>query len=308
MTRVPLAALAITVVVGGVAGARQIFRASTDMVLLSVTAIDAAGHPAPNLKQSDFRVFEDGIPQTIVAFSKDPQPIALSLLLDSSTSMEPKLAVATQAAIGFCQRLGPNDVAQVIAFNNDTQILQPFTRDLPALERAIRQVTANGATSLYTAVYVALNELARVKAASADAIRRQGLVVLSDGEDNASVLSDEDVLDLAKRSTVAIYAIGLRERRKKDEPPRGVQSDYVLRNLSQTTGGRVFFVDDPAQLPAIYTQIADELASQYTVGYVSTNARRDGAWRRIAVRVAQSGVSARTKLGYYGPTGSTTER
>jgi Ca-activated chloride channel family protein len=82
----------------------------------------------------------------------------------------------------------------------------------------------------------------------------------------------------------------------------------VLRNLSQTTGGRVFFVDDPAQLPAIYTQIADELASQYTVGYVSTNTRRDGAWRRIAVRVAQSGVSARTKLGYYGPAGSTTER
>jgi Ca-activated chloride channel family protein len=308
VTRLSAAVLAMAAALGATAGARQIFRASTDMVLLSVTAIDGAGHPAADLRQTDFRVLEDGLPQTIVAFSKDPQPIALSLLLDSSTSMEPKLGVATEAAIGFCRRLGPNDVAQVIAFNNDTQILQPFTRDLPSLERAIRQVRASGSTSLYTAVYVALNELARIKAASGDTIRRQGLVVLSDGEDNASVLSDEDVLDLAKRSTVGIYAVGLRERRKKDDPPRGTQSDYVLRNLSQTTGGRVFFVDDPAQLPAIYTQIADELASQYTIGYVSTNTRRDGAWRQIAVRVARSGVAARTKLGYYGPTGSATER
>lgn len=283
--------------------ARQVFRASTDTVLLNVTVADGAGHVIGGLGQSDFQIFEDGIPQVATVFSRDRQPIALSLLLDASTSMETKLGVATQAAIGFCRGLGPNDVAQVIAFNSDTQILQPFTHDLVALERAIAQIQANGSTSLYTAVYIALNELTRIKAQAGDAIRRQALILLSDGEDTTSLLHDDDVMDLAKRSSVAVYAIGLREKREHDAPPRGAsQSDYVLRTLSQTTGGRVFFVDDTAQLPAIYGQIADELAGQYTLGYVSTNTRRDGAWRSIAVRVARPGVAARTKLGYYGPT------
>jgi Ca-activated chloride channel family protein len=287
----------------GAVRAQQVFRAATDLVLLSVSATDGQGHAVPGLGQADFGVFEDGVPQDISVFARDPQPLALSILIDASTSMETKMATATEAAIGFCRRLGPEDVAQIIAFSSDTQILQPFTHDVHLLEQAIRQTRANGSTALYTAVYIALNELNRARAASPEAIRRQAIIVLSDGEDTTSVLRDEDVLDLSKRSPVTVYAIGLREKRAKDAVPlRGSQSDYVLRSLSQSSGGRVFFVDDPVQLPAIYGQIADELASQYVVGYTSKNLRRDGAWRQIAVRVARPGVTARTRAGYYGPT------
>lgn len=283
--------------------AQEVFRAATDLVLLSVSATDGQNHAIASLTQADFTVFEDGVPQDISVFARDPQPIALSILIDASTSMESKMATATEAAIGFCRRLGPGDVAQIIAFSSDTQILQPFTHDVALLEQAIRQTRANGSTSLYTAVYIALNELNRVRAASPDAIRRQAIIVLSDGEDTTSLLRDEDVLDLSKRSAVTVYAIGLREKRDRETPiRRGSQSDYVLRSLSQSSGGRVFFVDDPVQLPAIYGQIADELASQYIIGYSSKNLRRDGAWRQIAVRVARPGIAARTRAGYYGPT------
>jgi Ca-activated chloride channel family protein len=292
------------VAVGPRARAQEVFRAATDLVLLSVSATDGQNHAVPSLTQADFTIFEDGVPQDISVFARDPQPIALSILIDASTSMESKMATATEAAIGFCRRLGPNDVAQIIAFSSDTQILQPFTHDATLLEKAIRQTRANGSTALYTAVYIALNELNRIRAASPDIIRRQAVIVLSDGEDTTSLLRDEDVLDLSKRSPVMVYAIGLREKREKDAPPvrSGSQSDYVLRSLSQSSGGRVFFVDDAAQLTAIYGQIADELASQYIVGYTSKNQRRDGAWRQIAIRVARPGIAARTRAGYYGPT------
>ncbi|MEO8480767.1 MAG: VWA domain-containing protein [Acidobacteriota bacterium] len=284
--------------------AQEVFRAATDMVLLSVSATDGQGHAVPSLTKSDFGIFEDGVPQDVSLFARDPQPLALSILIDASTSMETKMGTATEAAIGFCRRLGPNDVAQIIAFSSTTEILQTFTHDQALLEGAIRQTHANGSTALYTAVYIALNELNRVRASSPESIRRQAIIVLSDGEDTTSLLRDEDVLDLSKRSAVTVYAIGLREKRDKDAPPNrnGSQADYVLRSLSQSSGGRVFFVDDPVQLSTIYGQIADELASQYIVGYSSKNQRRDGAWRQIAVRVARPGVTARTRAGYYGPT------
>jgi len=305
--RVPAGVIALGLaglVLAGRTGAQEVFRAATDVVLLSVTATDGQSHAVASLTRGDFTVFEDGVPQDISVFAPDPQPIALSILIDASTSMETKMATATEAASGFCRRLGPNDVAQIIAFSSDTQILQPFTHDAALLEKAIRSTRANGSTSLYTAVYIALNELNRVHAASPGAIRRQAIIVLSDGEDTTSLLRDEDVLDLSKRSAVTVYAIGLREKRVKDAVPvrSGSQSDYVLRSLSQSSGGRVFFVDDPIQLPAIYGQIADELASQYTIGYISKNQRRDGAWRQIAIRVTRPGIAARTRAGYFGPT------
>ena len=135
---------------------------------------------------------------------------------------------------------------------------------------------------------------------SPDGIRRQAIVVLSDGEDTTSLKSYDDVADLAKRSDVAVYAIGLRER-APDEPRRFSQSDFALRSLSQVTGGRVFFVDDARQLPAIYNQIADELATQFVIGYNPKNTKRDGAWRQVNVRVSRPETIARTRTGYFGP-------
>jgi Ca-activated chloride channel family protein len=296
--------LGVSVLIAGAAASgtsAQVFRSGIETVMLAVSVADGRGRPTSTLDQSEFQVFEDGVLQDISVFARDPQPIALSLLLDSSTSMEDRLSIAQEAAIGFSRRLGPRDVAQVIDFNNDTQIRQTFTNNLSALETAIRRIRAGGSTALYTALYIAMSELTRVGFERADTIRRQAIVVLSDGDDTTSLKTYDDVADLAKRSDVTIYAIGMRER-VMDEQRKFSQADFALRTLSQMTGGRAFFVQDARQLPAIYTQIADELATQFVIGYAPRNTKRDGAWRQINVRVTRPETIARTRAGYFGPT------
>jgi Ca-activated chloride channel family protein len=277
----------------------QVFRGGIDVVSLQVTVTEG-DRLIPGLDQKLFGVYEDGVQQEISFFSRAAQPIALSLLIDTSTSMEIKLPVAQEGAIGFAKRLTGSDTAQIIDFDSRVEILQPFTNDPLLLESAIRRTQVGGSTSLYNALYVALSELRRARAASADQIRRQAIVILSDGEDTSSLIAYEDVLESAKRADVAVYAIGLRS--KTDRPTRGFnEAEFVLRTLSTETGGRLFFVENIGELPAVYQRIADELANQYTLAYTPKNLRRDGAWRAIVVRVDRPNTQARTKRGYFAP-------
>ena len=167
-----LVTLACAAVLGGTAAARQVFKAGTDLVLLNVTVADAAGHLVTGLNQEDFQVYEDGVLQTVTNFSRDPLPIALSIALDTSTSMERKLPVAQEAAAGFVRRLTPKDVAQIIDFDSQAQILQPFTNDKASLEQAIRRTQAGGSTSLYNALYTALSELKGVRGPQTGEVRQ----------------------------------------------------------------------------------------------------------------------------------------
>jgi Ca-activated chloride channel family protein len=280
------------------AGQQGRFRAGVELVSLSVTVTDGAKYVTA-LDQDDFEVFEDGARQAITFFSRVQQPIALAILLDTSNSMEDKLATAQEAAVGFVRRMRKEDAIEVIEFNSQVRIPQPFTSDPNALERAIRQTTVNGSTSLYNAIYVSLRELKKERAASAEEIRRQAIVVLSDGDDTSSLVEYEEVLNLAKRSETAIYAIGLRQA--ESGRPRFKEAEFVLRQLSQETGGRVFFPASVAELPKIYEQISEELASQYSIAYSSKNPMRNGAWRRVDVRIGKPGLTARARRGYYAP-------
>jgi len=276
------------------------FRAGVDIVSLNVTVTDQQNRYVTELDQNDFAVFEDGVKQDITFFTRRQQPIALSLLLDSSASMEDKLPTLQTAAGSFVRRLRPNDLAQVIDFDSRVEIRQMFTGNHDDLEAAIQKTTAGGSTSLHNAIYIALKELKKVKAVSEDDVRRQALVVFSDGEDTSSLVSFDEVLDLAKRSETAIYTIALRGA---DTQTKGFrEAEFVMRTLAQETGGRSFFPAKIEDLNGVYSQIADELASQFTLGYTSKNARRDGAYRRIVVQVAKPGVTPRAKRGYYAPT------
>src|SRR5262249_21172531 len=262
------------------------FRAGVDVVSLNVVVSDGAGHYATDLAAEDFLVFEDGVKQEVTLFNKANLPIALALLLDTSASMDTKLPTAQEAAIGFAKRLRPQDLAEVIDFDSRVVVLQNFTNGLPELEQAIRRTSAGGSTSLYNAVYIALKDLKKVIAKNVDEIRRQAIIVLSDGEDTSSLLPFEEVLDLAKRSETAIYSIGLRAGEGPSTTTRGFkEAEFVLRQFSQETGGRAFFPNQLSDLNNVYGQISEELSSQYTVGYSSRNPKRDGAWRRIVVRV-----------------------
>ena len=279
---------------------RPSFRAGVDIVSLNVTVTDSASHYVTDLEEADFSVFEDGMRQKLTFFSRRQQPIALSLLLDSSASMEQHLPTLQAAATNFVQRLKPNDIAQVVDFDSKVEIRQSFTTNKSELQGAIEQTSAGGSTSLHNAIYIALKELRKVRAVNEEDVRRQALIVFSDGEDTSSLVSFEEVLDLAKRSETAIYAIALRGT---DTQAKGFrEAEFVMRTLAQETGGRAFFPAKIEDLNGVYAQIADELASQYTLGYASTNQRRDGAWRRVNVTVARPNITPRTKKGYYAPT------
>jgi len=277
------------------------FRSGIDVVSLNVTVADGSGRFVTNLDKDTFSVYEDGIKQQLTFFNRSNLPIALSVLLDTSASMEDKLQTAQDAAIGFIKKLRSQDFGQIIDFDSRVIIAQPFTSSIPDLEQAIRKTTAGGSTSLHNAIYISLKELKKIQARSADDVRRQAIVVLSDGEDTSSLVGFDEVLELAKRSETAIYAIGLRGR--SPDHVRGAfnEADFVLRQLSQETGGRVFFARTANELAGIYEQISDELSSQYMLGYQSRNPKRDGAWRRVVVRVSEAGATARTKQGYYAP-------
>ena len=278
----------------------QVFRAAVEMVSLNVTVTDQKQHYLTDLESKDFVIFEDGAKQDITYFNRTTLPIALSLLIDTSASMEQRLATAQDAAIGFARKLRPQDLAQVVDFDTRVEILQNFTSDASSLETAIRGTSAGGSTSMYNALYISLKELVKIQAKSDDEVRRRAVVLLSDGEDTSSLVTFEEVLDLAKRSATTIYAIGLQSR--ESSLARGFrEAEFVLRQLSQETGGRAFFPQRAEDLAAVYGEIADELASQYVLGYASTNPRRDGAWRRLSVQVGRQGTTARTKRGYFAP-------
>ena len=292
--------LSVVGLIVGLSAQQPSFRAGVDIVSLNVTVTDAATHYITDLEEADFLVFEDGIKQNVTFFSRRQSPIALSLLLDSSASMEEHLPVLQTAASNFVHKLKSNDIAQVIDFDSRVEIRQGFTGNQGELDTAISQLAAGGSTSLHNAIYIALKELRKVRAVNEEDVRRQALIVFSDGEDTSSLVSFDEVLDLAKRSETSIYTIALRGA---DVQAKGFrEAEFVMRTLAQETGGRAFFPAKIDDLNGVYTQIADELASQYTLGYTSANPRRDGAWRRIVVQVSRPNVTPRTKKGYYAPT------
>jgi Ca-activated chloride channel family protein len=302
MNRVPAACLLAVLGATALSAQPQRFRGGVELVSLNVTVTDAAGKYVTDLTEPDFEVYEDGARQALTFFSRTQQPISLALLLDTSASMEERMGIAQEAAIGFARQLHKDDQAEVIDFDSQVRVLSPFTNDASALEKAIRTTTANGSTSLYNALYIALKELKKTRVSTSSDIRRQAIVLLSDGDDTSSLIEFDQVLDLAKRSETVIYSIGLRQgeiaRREFKE------AEFVLKQLSTETGGRAYFPTDARELAKIYQSIWDELSSQYALAYSSSNPKRDGAWRRIQVRALKPGLTARTKQGYYGPTGS----
>ena len=278
----------------------SVFRAGVEMVSLNVTVLDQQQHYLTDLESRDFTILEDGARQDITYFNRMSLPIALSLLIDTSASMEQRLTIAQDAAIGFAKKLRPQDLAQVVDFDTRVEVLQGFTADSTALETAIRATQAGGSTALFNALYISVKELAKIRPRTEDDLHRRAVVVLSDGEDTSSLVTYDEVLDLAKRSATTIYAIGLQSR--DNGLSKGFkEAEYVLRQLATETGGRAFFPQRAEDLAGIYGVIADELASQYVIGYASSNQKRDGSWRRLTVQVNRTGTTARTKRGYFAP-------
>ena len=197
------------------------------------------------------------------------------------------MATAQDAAIGFVRKLRPTDLGEVIGFDSRAEVLQKFTSNTAELEQAIRKTVAGGSTSMNNAIYISLKGLKKIPIRQEEEIRRQAIILLSDGEDTSSLVTFDDVLDLARRSETAIYAIGLMED-GRGRPVQRVSARRPTRCASSRTTPAAARSSLPTSRasPRVYGQIYDELSSQYTIGYTSKNPRRDGAWRRLVVRVA----------------------
>jgi VWFA-related protein len=257
-------------------------------VELFTTVLDSADRPVTDLEQDDFRVLEDGVPQTLSRFEKlENLPIHAAILLDVSASMEPNMIEARAAALEFFESaIQPKDRGALIVFNDRPYLAVKMTNQLPKLGAGLAGLKAERGTSLYDAVVFSLFYFNGVKG-------QRALVVLSDGKDEGSRFSIDETLDFARRAGVAVYTIGM-------GIPRGEgDTKKVLKRLAEETGGRSFFIKEIGELAPIYQAVQQELRSRYLLAYQSTNEARENRFRSVEVKVDRSGLEAKTLRGYY---------
>jgi VWFA-related protein len=222
----------------------------------------------------------------------------MAILVDTSGSMRQKLSLAQEAAVRFVRSLKPGDSVQVVEFNDRVMTLVEFTGDFDLVEEAVRATEATGATSLYNALYVSLKDLHREREEELD---RRAIVLLSDGNDTKSVVGFEDVKEQARKASVVVYAISLRANEQDLQKDKYRNAKYELDLLARETGGVSYAPQSIGDLSGVYDQIAAELKSQYSLGYVSTNPAADGAWRHLQVVSKAPETQVRTRPGYFAP-------
>jgi Ca-activated chloride channel homolog len=283
-----------------------VFRSGVDLVAVNVVVMDGGTRFVTGLQPANFAVYEDGVQQDVSYFAAAAVPLDLAVLLDTSSSMSDKMEEMQQAATGFISTLRDGDRAMIVDIKDATKVLQPLTGDVSAARAAIASTIAKGGTALFNGIYLTLKELTKQRAANEE-IRRQAIVVLSDGEDTASLVSFDDVMAQAKDAGISIYTITLRSPyviKMAAAPGRRhfSEAEYAMKALAQETGARSFFPSAVTELSGVYDSIAEELASQYALGYIPKNPRRDGAFRRLTVRIAdRPGAAPRTRSGYIAP-------
>ncbi|HEX2715651.1 MAG TPA: VWA domain-containing protein, partial [Candidatus Acidoferrales bacterium] len=267
-----------------------------NLVVLHATVLDERGRFVGDLKQESFRVFEDKVEQKLELFKREDIPVSIGLVIDNSGSMRDKRDRVNIAALTFVKTSHPDDEVFVVNFNDDfyLDLDKDFTSDINELKEALERIDSRGSTALYDAVIGSLDHL---KKGHRD---KKVLLVITDGEDNASRKSLEYTVQEAQRSDAAIYAVGLLSQESKRAAKRARQA---LTMLAQATGGLAFFPEGAQDAEAICTQIAHDIRNQYTLAYYPTNINKDGSFRAVHVDVipprGRGKLSVRTRTGYY---------
>ena len=297
----------------------QSIHVEVEMVSLPVVVTTREGRRVTDLTKDDFTVIEDGVKQEISGFETTDEPIDVLLALDTSGSVERKLGRIQNEAIDFVNQLHPDDEVAVMSFAGDVTLLQDFSIDRDRNARAIKETRPGGSTVVYEAVWLGLEEVLK------PVTERCALVLFTDGVDTASrKASMQETLELAKETKATVYSVYFnteadvargaprpmgRGRMGLPRPPiygpGGSDMEYTrgrayLSELSEYSGGTVFDALKMEDLSSAFREIADELASQYSIGYYSSNQKHDGKFRKVEVKVNRPGLLARTKKGYYG--------
>jgi Ca-activated chloride channel family protein len=269
-----------------------------NLVLLHVSVFDEKDHLMKGLKKEDFTVFEDKVQQEVSLFREEDVPVSLGLVIDNSGSMRTKRERVNKAALTFAKTCNPQDEIFLINFNDQVYIDQDFTRNLDDLTDALDTLDSRGGTALHDAIYLSLEHIREGKE------DKKALLVISDGEDRDSRYKFDSVLEFARESHASVYVVGLFD--KEGERSRAQKKAAKnLKDLAEETGGKYYFPESVDEVEALCTQVAHEIRNQYTLGYKSTNTRRDGTWRAVSVKMNTNKnakkLVARSKRGYYAP-------
>ena len=280
--------------------AAQTIRVDTTLVVVPVTVTDASNRFVLGLEKGDFQVFEDGVEQKISHFSGEDAPLSVGLLIDTSGSMTMKLDTSRQATEEFLKTLNAQDEAFLVAFSDRAQVMAGFSNRPEEVQRGLRGLKTGGLTALLDAVNLGIGEMKKAKNP------RKALIVISDGGDNNSRYSQEEIRGLVREADTQLYAMGVFEPvlflgLSKEE----VSGPKLLAEIAEQTGGRAFGVSEAGQLPAIAEKIAVELHNEYSLAYSPSHGARDGKYRKIEVRLKTvkglPELKARWRSGYYAP-------
>ena len=269
------------------------FRSSTELVDLYVTVTDDNGRLVPNLTQDDFAIFDDQVPQEIVLFENDVRPITVVVMLDTSASMTPSLELLKAGAEQFLIRMLPDDQGRVGAFNDKIEI-EPatFIGDRDRLIDALGELDFGNPTRLYDAIAASLDALQDIEG-------RRVILVFTDGDDTDSDLGWRAVLERAVVEEVMIYAIGLESNYFNGVRQVRSRPDRNLKRFAEETGGGYFELKETDELGPTFTRVAQELHSQYVLGFAPTT--RDGRLHSLEVRLRRLGMTSRARRSYIAP-------
>jgi Ca-activated chloride channel family protein len=269
---------------------------NVDLTELHVSVTDEKDHPIGSLKQGNFRVFEDQTEQKVSVFKHEDIPVSLGLVIDNSRSMEPRKQRLDAAALAFVRKSNPEDETFIVHFDDTARLDRDFTNSVPLLEDTLSSVKPYGQTAIYDALILALHHMKRAKE------MKTAILLFTDGVDNSSKHTLAEAIDVAKRSQVAVYTVGLLSE------SGGQKAEDSLVQIAEASGGRAFFPLTVDEARADMERVARDLREQYTLGYIPSNPSRSGEWRSVRVEIsAPPGLARRAKLnatyrhGYYGP-------
>jgi len=278
-----------------------VVRERTELVNLTVTVTDRDGRAVTGLAARDIEVYEDKVKQMIEHYSADDAPISVGVVFDTSGSMRDKLDRARDALKAFVGTSHREDDFFLIGFNRRANLLAEFC-DGEGLRRRLDLISAQGETALYDAVYLGVEKVRQGRH------RKRALLVISDGQDNASRYTLDQLRQRLKESDVHLYCVGVNRAATSDKAGQreAMRGRIVLDDIARLTGGRAFFVNSASELEEATTRVALELRRQYSLGYTPTNQRHDGQWRKIRVRVNRPAwapeLTVRARDGYYAAT------
>src|SRR5580704_5163410 len=268
------------------------FSTDTNWVILPVSVSDKGGKLVTNLQQNSFKVFENGVEQPIKLFRHEDVPISLGIIVDNSGSMKEKRQKVEVASVDLVKASNHHDEVFIVNFNDEAYLDVEFTNDIKKMEEGIARIDSRGGTAMREAISMSIDYL-KEKGKN----HKKVLLVVTDGNDNASTISLERLVDRARQNEILIYTIGLLDEEERREAK---SAKRALNSLTHESGGLAFYPKGTAEVDAIALQVAHEIRNQYTIAYSPLNDARDGSFRQIKVLVNSSGhPQVRTRTGYY---------